>query len=295
VSRPPIVDHLGSPFRHFRERINGVDLHVAMAGSGAPVYLVHGCPKTMASWRHLAPYLTAHHTVVLHDTRGFGDSERPLAGYDTHTLADDVAALATRLDHPQFSLVGEDWGAAVAYTVAASHRDRVLQLVFQEMRLPGLSPDPDTDEVSPDDTRTGWHFSFFAVPGYPELLIPGRERAFWTQFVRRQAHDVSAVLEEDLDEIVAGVSRPGGLHAVLSLYRAHQIDAEQNRQHLTQRLHVPVLAVGGASYLGDEVRRHMEQAAHQVQGLVLPATGHHPALEVPRLLAEHLLAFFDQA
>ena len=77
----------------------------------------------------------------------------------------------------------------------------------------------------------------------------------------------------------AGVSRPGGLHAVLSLYRAHQIDAEQNRKHLTQRLHVPVLAVGGASYLGDEVRRHMEQAAHQVSPDTLALTCRTPGMK----------------
>ena len=126
----------------------------------------------MYGWRRLVPHLTPHHTVVLMDLRGFGDSERPTTGYDTGTLAADVVALADELGHERFRVMGEDWGAAVAYAVAAGHRHRVDQLVFQEMRLPGLEPDPDNSDLSNDDTRTGWHFTFFALPGYPELLLP---------------------------------------------------------------------------------------------------------------------------
>ena len=70
-------DHLGSRLEHSRARVNGVDLHFARGGSGDPLYLVHGAPKTMFIWRHVVPLLTPHFTVVLVDCRGYGDSERP--------------------------------------------------------------------------------------------------------------------------------------------------------------------------------------------------------------------------
>lgn len=289
-----LLDHWHTPLRHSRRRVNGVDLHVAVGGTGPPVYLVHGSPKTMYGWRHLVPHLTPHYTVVLLDLRGFGDSERPTLGYDTKTLADDVVAVADDLGHPRFRLMGEDWGAAVAYAVASFHRHRVDQLVFQEMRLPGLAPDPDPTEISADDTRTGWHFTFFGLPGYPELLMTGRERAFWTQFVHRQLFDPEALSDADLDHLISSAARPGGLHAVLALYRSHDLDAEQNREQLRTKLLIPVLAVGGAAYLGDEVRRHMVQAADDVRGVVVHGCGHHPALEAPEQLAGHLLEFFAQ-
>jgi hypothetical protein len=70
-------------------------------------------------------------------------------------------------------VVGEDWGAAVAYAVAAFHRPKVVQLVFQETRLPGLRV-PDLGPLAAEDPRTGWHRSFFGLPHYPELLFAGR-------------------------------------------------------------------------------------------------------------------------
>ena len=288
-----LLDHQGQLFRHMRVRVNKADLHVAIGGSGSPVYLIHGCPKTMTSWHRLVPYLTERHTIVLLDLRGFGDSERTVDGYDTRSLAQDVAVLATHLGHSTFRIMGEDWGAAVAYAVAAFHRERVTQLVYQEMRLPGCTPDESIRQVSADDTRSGWHFAFFQLPGYPELLLAGREQAFWAQFLRRQAYNPTA-LDDDIDEVIANLSRPGGLHAVLSLYRAHPLDVEQNHEQLKCKLVIPVLAVGGEHYLGEEVHRHMKQAAIDVQGVVMARAGHHPALETPEELARHILDFFTQ-
>jgi len=66
--------------------------------------------------------LTPHYTVIAVDNRGAGGSQRPLTGYDTATMAGDVAELATYLGFDQFRVAGEGWGAAIAYAVAAFHR-----------------------------------------------------------------------------------------------------------------------------------------------------------------------------
>ncbi len=104
---------------HGKPTVNGVGIHYAIGGAGDPVFLLHGVPKTMLYWRHVVPLLTPHHTVVAVDNRGFGGSQRPVAGYDTATMAADVAGLATHLGFDRFRVVGEDWGAAIAYAVAA--------------------------------------------------------------------------------------------------------------------------------------------------------------------------------
>src|SRR5689334_12638883 len=162
----------------------------------------------MSYWRHVVPLLTPHYTVIAVDNRGSGGSQRPPAGYDTATMAGDVAELATHLGLGQFRVAGEDWGAAIAYAVAAFHRPRVQQLVFQETLLPGLPAGPGLPggehdpSLAADDVRTGWHFSFFSLPNVPELLLAGRERPFWTWYARRQMWDPSALAEEDIDEIV---------------------------------------------------------------------------------------------
>src|SRR5580693_10710774 len=125
-----LADHAGVRLTHGKPKVNGVEIHYAVGGAGEPVFLLHGVPKTMSYWRHVVPLLTPHYTVIAVDNRGFGGSERPAAGYDTATMARDVAALATHLGFDQFRVAGEDWGAAIAYAVAAFHRPRVRQLVF---------------------------------------------------------------------------------------------------------------------------------------------------------------------
>ena len=293
MSGPVILaDHAGIPFTHGKPKVNGVEIHYAIGGAGEPVFLLHGVPKTMSYWRHVAPLLTPHYTVVAVDNRGFGGSQRPPAGYDTATMAGDVAELATHLGFDQFRVAGEDWGAAIAYAVAAFHRPRVQQLVFQETLLPGLPAGEQDLSLAPDDGRTGWHFAFFTLPNLPELLLAGRERPFWTYFARRQMWDPSALTEQDIDEMVHSVEQPGGTRAILEMYRARQIDAEQNRPHYADPISCPVLAVGGQAYLADQVATQLAQVATDVRSAVIPASGHNIALENPAALAQAYLDFF---
>jgi len=287
-----LADHAGVPFRHGKPTVNGVAIHYAIGGAGEPVFLLHGVPKTMSYWRHVVPLLTPHYTVVAVDNRGFGGSQRPLAGYDTATMAGDVAELASHLGFEVFRVAGEDWGAAIAYAVAAFHRPRVRQLVFQETLLPGLPAGERNPSLAPDDGRTGWHFSFFTLPNLPELLLAGRERPFWTYFARRQMWDPSALAEDDIDEMVRSVEQPGGTRAILEMYRAREVDAEQNRPHYADPISCPVLAVGGQAYLGDAVAKQLAQVARDVRGAVITASGHNVALENPAALARAYLEFF---
>jgi pimeloyl-ACP methyl ester carboxylesterase len=290
----PIVlaDHAGAPLTHGKPKVNGVEIHYAIGGAGEPVFLLHGVPKTMSYWRRVVPLLTPHYTVVAVDNRGFGGSQRPLTGYDTATMAGDVAELATHLGFDQFRVAGEDWGAAIGYAVAAFHRSRVQQLIFQETLLPGLPAGERDSSLDPDDGRTGWHFSFFSLPNLPELLLAGRERPFWTYFARRQMWDPSALTEDDIDEMVRSVEQPGGTRAILEMYRARQVDAEQNHPHYADPISCPVLAVGAQAYLGDQVSRQLAQVASDVQGAVIPESGHNIALENPAALAQAYLDFF---
>ncbi len=287
-----LADHAGAWLAHGKPRVNGVEIHYAIGGTGEPVFLLHGVPKTMSYWRHVVPLLTPHFTVIAVDNRGFGGSQRPLTGYDTATMAGDVAELATHLGFERFRVVGEDWGAAIAYAVAAFHRPRVQQLVFQETLLPGLPSGEPGPSLAPDDGRTGWHFSFLSLPNLPELLLAGRERPFWTYFARRQMWDPSALTEGDIDEMVRSVEQPGGTRAILEMYRARQLDAEQNQPHYANPISCPVLAVGAQAYLGDQVSSQLVQVASDVRGAVITQSGHNIALENPGALAQAYLDFF---
>ena len=134
-----ILDHQQQPVKHGRTRLStGVRLHYYTAGTGPALLLQHGIPKTSYYWRKVLPHLTPHYTCIVPDMRGIGDSTHPDTDYCMATVADDLAELMKELGHEKFHVVGEDWGAAAAYQLAARHQDRVLSLVFQEMLLPGF-------------------------------------------------------------------------------------------------------------------------------------------------------------
>ena len=110
----------------------GVSLQVAVGGSGPPVVLLHGFPQTHLMWRHVAADLSADHTVICPDLRGYGDSDHPAetdaTTYSKRTMAADVVALAAALGHDTFALVGHDRGALVAFRAGLDHPEAVTRL-----------------------------------------------------------------------------------------------------------------------------------------------------------------------
>src|SRR5262245_46595607 len=94
-------------------RARGVRFHVVDMGTddGEPVVMLHGLfTGSIATWYFtVAPELARTRPVRLLDWRGHGLSERPPTGYDTVTMADDLAALTA--DLPPFAVVGHSYGA----------------------------------------------------------------------------------------------------------------------------------------------------------------------------------------
>lgn len=82
-------------------------------------------------------------------------------------LVDDVIALADALDAPRFHLVGHDWGASVAYLVAAGHPDRVATLTTLAVPHPAafLRAMPHGQAIK------SWYMAFFQLPGLPERAL----------------------------------------------------------------------------------------------------------------------------
>ncbi|MGY9064246.1 alpha/beta fold hydrolase, partial [Streptomyces sp. CAS3] len=94
---------------------NGVELNVALSGSGPAVLLLHGFPHTWELWTDIMADLSGHYRVIAPDLRGFGASGRAASGYDAGTLAEDAAALLTTLGVSSAAVVGIDAGTAPAF------------------------------------------------------------------------------------------------------------------------------------------------------------------------------------
>jgi pimeloyl-ACP methyl ester carboxylesterase len=238
------------------------------------------------------PHLTSSFTVVVPDLRGIGDSTHPDSGYDMGTVADDLAELMTILGHELFHLVGEDWGAAAAYQLAARHPSRIQSLVFQEMLLPGFGLEEwATFKFDRPETHL-WHVAFYYVRDIPELLIAGREREYFTWFLKNEAYDPTAIDDDALDEYVTKYAQPGGVRSMCNIYRATETNVKLNREAAGKgKLKMPVLAVGAESFIGVEVKKQMENVAEKVTYAEFKY-GHQLAEECPETLAKRYLEFW---
>ncbi len=108
------------PWRHRFVAANGARFHVAEAGEGPLVLLLHGFPQTWWCWRdQLNALAAAGYRAAAMDLRGYGASDKPPRGYDTPTLAADVAAVVRSLGEPSAAVVGHDWGAWIAWSMPA--------------------------------------------------------------------------------------------------------------------------------------------------------------------------------
>ncbi len=124
VARPPIADvdtadlMLEGPWRHRLVPANGARFHVAEAGEGPLVLLLHGFPQFWWAWRQqLATLAGAGYRAVAMDLRGYGGSDKPPRGYDTMTLAADVAGVIKGLGESEAVVVGHDWGGWIAWSM----------------------------------------------------------------------------------------------------------------------------------------------------------------------------------
>jgi pimeloyl-ACP methyl ester carboxylesterase len=127
--RPPA---LSGEVRSSTVATNGVELRVLEAGQSFPVLLLHGFPELAFSWRHQLPALaSAGYRAIAPDQRGYGGSSRPsgLADYDIEHLMGDAVGLLDELGCERAVVVGHDWGAMVAWTLALRHPSRFAGVV----------------------------------------------------------------------------------------------------------------------------------------------------------------------
>jgi pimeloyl-ACP methyl ester carboxylesterase len=264
-------------------------LHAITGGAGLPLLLVHGWPQTWYAWRMLMPALARDFSVVAVDQRGIGLSDKPTDGYDTGTLARDLVALMDALGHQRFALYGTDVGMPISYALAADHRDRIDRLVVSEAPLPGISPSPPLFLPPPLNAML-WHLAFNQLPKINEQLVTGREDIFFGAEFDASA-GTNKLPDYAVKYYIDTLKDPDHLRGSFEFYRAIPTTSAQNEQRKTQRLTLPMLAIGGAESSGEGVGNAMKLAADDVQTVVLTGSGHWVAEQAPEQLLAALTAF----
>ncbi len=279
-------------FEHGSTQVGDVQLHYVRGGNadGETVLLVHGWPTTWYAWHQVMPRLAEGYDVIAVDLRGAGDSDRPLTGYDKRTLARDLGGLVEALALGRVHYVGHDIGGMVGYAFAHEYPELTRSYTILDVPLPGIQPL--WDQVSA--YQGAWHFRFHAVRDLPELLVKGQERAYLEFFMREATPNFAAIPAATIDTYVDAYAAPGGMRAGFEYYRAFPQDERDNTQYAKSPLTMPVLALGAEFGNGSSLAVMMDGLAEDVRGGVIRGAGHYVAEEQPNVLAERLLAFFQE-
>jgi len=158
---------------------NGINLHIAEAGTGPLVLLVHGWPESWYSWRHQLPALAeAGFHAVAPDVRGYGDSDRPdaIAAYSMQDMVADYVGILDALGEEKAVIVGHDWGAPMAWTSAVLHPERYRAVVGMSVPFTPRSPAPPLQILRQRFAETFFYIVYFQEPGVAEKELEADPR-----------------------------------------------------------------------------------------------------------------------
>ncbi|TCL03052.1 alpha/beta fold hydrolase [Sodalis ligni] len=293
ASRPAAGLH---GFTHRFAAVDGVRLHYVSGGraDGDTVVLLAGFPQSWYAWRKVMPLLAGRYRIIALDLPGQGDSDRPLTGYDTKSLALSVHDLLQQLGVSGYFMAGHDVGAWVAYSYSALFGNEVRRLVLLDAGIPGITL-PDALPTAPQRAWRTWHFAFHAVPDLPETLITGKEREYLNWFLRRKTANPDTFSDSDVEEYLRVFRKDGGLRAGLAYYRAVDLSAQQNRELSARgKLNMPVLGLGSDQGSIADMAAALKAFVDNVRGGTIVSCGHFLAEEQPASVARELMAFFDE-
>ena len=115
---PEITD---TPVTHRHIDIGEIKIHIAEAGEGEPLLMLHGWPQHWYMWKKQIPFFAKHYRVIAADIRGFGWSDAPSKGYLKDELADDLVKLIHKLGYKEARLLSHDWGGWIGFITAAKN------------------------------------------------------------------------------------------------------------------------------------------------------------------------------
>ena len=279
-----------------RVDVGEVSVRVRHGGEGPPVVLLHGHPRTHATWHRVAALLAPRHTVVCPDLRGYGQTTMPPAADDhsqssKRAMARDIKELMQSLGHDRFAVVGHDRGSAVAYRLALDHEEAVTKLAVFDCI-------PIGEHLARADARFAqawWHWFFFGQTEKPAERVINADPGAWYQ------NNAEHMGPEAYEDLWAALRDPRVVHGMVEDYRAGLTvdrEADDADRAAGKKITCPVL-------VGWSTHDDMEELYGDVVGIWRPwaddlsgvaiESGHHMAEEAPDELVAALLPFLANA
>jgi pimeloyl-ACP methyl ester carboxylesterase len=280
---------------HRTVRANGLLQHVALAGAGEPLVLLHGWPQHWWMWRHQIPRLAERWRVICPDLRGFGWTDAPRRGYAKEQLVDDVLALldALGLDPVErVRLAGHDWGGWVGFLLALRRPERVRRFVA----LGTAPPWPPPEGAPRRDLWRFWYQGVLAAPALGARLV-AQPAVVRTLIRGGSAHPVWW-RDADLEVYARVLREPARARASVRLYRtwlAEELGPVLRGRYAPWALVVPTLLLAGErdGVIRPERVRAAARASERLEVEIVPDCGHFLPEERPDFVTERLLAFLS--
>ena len=229
----------GVAVEHVWLDVDGVRIHVAQAGSGPPLALLHGWPQNWWAWRKLIPSLARDHRVICPDLRGFGWSDAPPGSYEKERFAADLLGVLDALEVERAGLVGVDWGGFAGFLACLRAPERfsgfvALAITHPWMNVPAV-PDP-------RQLARIWYQVVIATPLLGRTLLQRRAR----DLIARAG---GGVWDDATIEVYSeALRRPATAAATVALYRTfltRELPRIARGRYAGDRLTVPTLLLVG--------------------------------------------------
>jgi haloacetate dehalogenase len=264
--------------------------------------LLHGHPQTRAIWHKVAPELMKHHTLVMTDLRGYGDSSKPQgtpdhSNYSKRVMAQDQVEVMKQLGFDRFDILAHDRGARVAHRLAMDHADSVSRLIMLDI-APTLAMYEKANNVF---ARAYWHWFFLIQPSpMPERLIEADPAAYIRDLMGRRSAGLTPFDPLALAEYMRCIALPGAAHGMCEDYRAAAgIDLIHDREDIAagKKLVMPTMVLWGEEGVIHQCFKPLQEwqaIAKDVVGEPVPC-GHYISEEAPEILLQKIIPFLSQS
>jgi pimeloyl-ACP methyl ester carboxylesterase len=273
--------------------VNGIPYAYLEEGQGPLVMLLHGFPdNALAFDKTLTVLARAGFKVIAPFLRGYYPSGlSPDGDYSVRSIAEDIFRIAEAKGYPNFFLVGHDWGALIAYTMANMEPQKVLKLITLAI------PHPRAVKPGLRLFLRARHFITFFFPRYGRWYTQRRNFAYLDYLFRYWAPNWDQP-EEHRKMIKESFAKEGYLEAALGYYTSFYRDARKKEalRLMGGKTAVPTLVIAGDAdgAIDIEAFRSMDRFFTQTLKLeILAGVGHFPHQEAPETFNEKLLTFLQ--
>jgi pimeloyl-ACP methyl ester carboxylesterase len=281
---------------HRRVHANGSNFHVAEAGTGQPVLLLHGWPQHWLVWRSVIPLLAPHRRVICLDLRGFGWSDAPPGDYAKEALAQDVFGVLDVLELEHVDLIAHDWGAWIGFLMCIERPARVGRYLALNIVTPWADARPSVSAAL--GLWRLWYQVVLATPGLGRTLLS--HTSFVKRLITAGAVHPDAWSAADLDSFSAVLREPARAAASTRLYRTfllRELVPFVSGRYRGRRSTVPTVMLHGTRDIAID-HRNLGDWRTWVDEMSLELredSGHFIVEELPEVVAARALALFGGA